>query len=103
VNATNHKGSTPLHFACYSDCPAAKQLVQSLLRHDANIESRDARGNTPLLVCCLSGRDDIIDLLLEQGANPNVKNSDGETANSIAIFHNHLKIADKFDEYKSKK
>lgn len=57
VNATNHKGSTPLHTLCYTiNSYHGMDLLKLLIDSGANVNHADNRGMTPILVCCTSGR-----------------------------------------------
>lgn len=58
VDASNHKGSAPLHFACYGESTHDNPLevVRILIEAGAQIDQKDERNMTPLLVCCVSGR-----------------------------------------------
>lgn len=51
---------------------------------DGAIDQRDANGFTPLQHACSEGHASIVQLLLDEGANPNVRNIDGETALHLA-------------------
>jgi ankyrin repeat protein len=44
----------------------------------------DHHGNTPLIWAASEGNDDIVQLLVEQGANVNTQNFAGETALFLA-------------------
>jgi ankyrin repeat protein len=50
----------------------------------AELNKQDHNGNTPLLWAASEGRDDIVTLLVEQGADINCQNYDGETALYLA-------------------
>src|SRR5262245_16445920 len=55
--------------------------VRALLRGDRSlINVRDASGATPLMHGCLYAGEDLVKLLLDQGADPNLKNDAGATA-----------------------
>ncbi|XP_059174822.1 putative ankyrin repeat protein RF_0381 [Physella acuta] len=60
-------------------------LVQILIFHGANIETRDEDGNTPLLICAEKGFTDIALLLVDKGADINSYNKDGDTALLLSI------------------
>jgi ankyrin repeat protein len=51
---------------------------------DGEIDQRDANGFTPLQHACTEGHASIVQLLVNEGANPNVRNIDGETALHLA-------------------
>lgn len=98
VNLANHKHSTPLHFTCFGSDPAEhpRDVLLALLDSGADPNKRDYRGNTPLLVACQSGRSDFIDLLIERGGDPTVKNQEGQGAHEVAVFFGHERIAARF-------
>mmetsp|Transcript_13922 Transcript_13922/g.20821 ORF Transcript_13922/g.20821 Transcript_13922/m.20821 type:complete len:274 (+) Transcript_13922:102-923(+) len=100
VNLPNHKGSTPFHFLCYHEqaTPGHLEFARKLVKHGADIHARDGRGMTPFLVCCSSGREDLIDLLLEEGADPTVRDGSGRSAHDIAEFHRHPHIMQRFTD-----
>jgi ankyrin repeat protein len=53
--------------------------LQSNLSEKASIDTRDARGNTPLLWASALGNVEAVQLLLKNGADPNVENAFGVT------------------------
>ncbi|PVE58962.1 hypothetical protein DC429_00655 [Arthrobacter sp. TPD3018] len=59
--------------------------MQYLLQHKADPNIRDAKGNTPLALAVMAGRDDLVDLLLMFKANPNLANSSGQTPLILAV------------------
>ena len=79
-------GYTPLHMACFgSDREFARiALVAALVEKRANIEARDASGNTPLLKAAGTGVTDVVELLIEKTANPHVTNNRGVGALQMA-------------------
>ena len=62
IQITNNKGSSPLHFLCYTTTTTREESDKSLnhckilLEYGCDVNSKDMRGATPLLVCCVSGR-----------------------------------------------
>lgn len=48
VNAVDAEQQTPLHLAVRANCPVEPELVKTLIRHDANLDHADTRGQTPL-------------------------------------------------------
>ncbi|XP_019852449.1 PREDICTED: serine/threonine-protein phosphatase 6 regulatory ankyrin repeat subunit C-like [Amphimedon queenslandica] len=72
VNEKDWKSITPLHSAAQLGCA---DMVQRLLNKNANVNCRDMFDLTPLHFVCDSqdGRKDILQLLLEAGADPHLK------------------------------
>ncbi|XP_059174813.1 putative ankyrin repeat protein RF_0381 [Physella acuta] len=62
-----------------------KFIAQILLFYNANLETRDEDGNTPLLICAEKGFTDIALLLVDKGADVNSYNNDGDTALLLSI------------------
>jgi ankyrin repeat protein len=79
VNAKNLKKITPLHIANYPE------MTEFLLNNGADKNALDENGNTPLLILAgeIDGYDSMV-VLLEAGADPNIKNNSGESALDIA-------------------
>lgn len=69
VNATFGEGETLLHVAIIL---YREDLIEVLLKNDANIEALTDNGHSPLLVSIAFGGL-LTELLLEKGANPNAK------------------------------
>ena len=83
VSATNDEGMTPLHIA---QCASA---VKALVAAGANVNARARGGMTPLIVQSTEGGDtgslETMATLLKAGADPNVKDDDGQTAMDYAL------------------
>ena len=67
--------------------------MQYLLQHKADPNIRDSKGNTPLMLAALAGREDLVDLLLTFKANPNLANSSGQSALILAVNTRNEAIA----------
>jgi ankyrin repeat protein len=80
INARSNDGITLLHIV--TDADAVSLLVQ----RGADIEAKDAEGGTPLVEQANNQANgpDVVAALLANGANPNAKGTDGETALSFA-------------------
>lgn len=75
-NAYDKSGMTPLmafiqHIPDHEDDKARtlQSILETLIRSGANIEARNRRGETPLLMAARVGRKTALNVLLEQGAN----------------------------------
>lgn len=65
----------------------AGDAMKWLLRHGAEVDVRDGRGSTALLVALMSGNSAGARVLLDAGANPNATNLDGYSPLSFAQSH----------------
>lgn len=81
-NLVNNEGSSCLAAAAYSDYG---RMTERLVGGGAQIDSKDTRGVTPLMVAAESGSPRAARALVESGADPTgIENSDGESACDIA-------------------
>ncbi len=60
----------------------SRELIRELLKAGAEVNAKDSRGMTPLMLAVASETQDIevVKLLLDAGADPNVRSAAGETA-----------------------
>lgn len=88
VNARNDEGITPLHLALYPEVAAC------LLDHGAPIQCASDNGSTPLHTQVADGEErlDVIELLLERGADRNAKDYYGLTPLDIAVKREEREI-----------
>ncbi len=56
---------------------------------DAYVNSLDPHGCTPLFYACENGHVDVVQLLLNYGADPHIANPEGVTPLAIARLHNN--------------
>jgi hypothetical protein len=53
--------------------------IDMCMKRGMSVNAQDDRGNTPLHYAYYQGRQDVIDRLIAYGADPGIRNSDGET------------------------
>lgn len=70
----NMTGWTPLHYAAIG---GRTEMVMLLLEHHAYIDAPSANGTTPLMMAARDGQFRIARLLVEQGADPSLRNEAG--------------------------
>lgn len=87
LNARDKDDATPLILYTKESsaltvlAPSASVGVRFLLDHGADINAKNQKGDTALLVAATEGaRPTLFRFLLERGANPNASNADGNTA-----------------------
>jgi hypothetical protein len=64
-----------------------------LLDRGANVNDRHGGGGTSLIDASYAGHKEVVELLLDRGADVSVMTNDGRTAFDIASDHNHDHIA----------
>lgn len=77
----NKPGWTPLHYAATG---GHDDIVSLLLEHSAYIDAASPNGTTPLMMAAYYGTTATVRTLLEQGADPALKNEQGLTAIDFA-------------------
>lgn len=78
--------------------------VRLLIEHvGANMDTKDARGNTLIALAASLGHVKIVNLLLDMGVNPDVKNNTGETALMLAAGNGYNNVVKRLIEGGAKK
>lgn len=80
----NKTGWTPLHYAASSTAAQAPDMVALLLEHHAYIDAASPNGTTPLMMAVRYGTADAARRLVEEGADPTLRNQLGLTATDFA-------------------
>jgi len=82
----NKPGWTPLHYAAtkgYID------IMRLLIEHSAYLDAESPNGTTPLMMAAYYGTPQAVKLLLEEGADPLIKNKLGLSAMDFAKQSTH--------------
>lgn len=80
----NRPGWTALHYAASNKGPNARAIAALLLEHHAYIDAESPNGSTPLMMAARYGHEDVVRLLLEEGADPTLRNQRGLDAIDFA-------------------
>jgi uncharacterized protein len=80
----NKPGWTPLHYAASNPEPVSADMVNLLLEHHAYIDAASPNKTTPLMMAAHYGHDSVVKLLLEEGADPLLRNEQGLSAIDFA-------------------
>lgn len=75
--------------------------VSVLMRHGANVNLADERGNLPLHLAAGEGHLRVVHLLIGRTANPRTSNGQGYTAGQLARLRRRMDTAIYIDEYLS--
>ena len=86
----NRPNWTPLHYAASKGHTAMMRL---LIDNDAYIDAESPNGTTPLMMAAYYASPIAVKLMLEEGADPNLQNQDGQTALDMALSKDKLLIA----------
>jgi len=84
VNKSDNLGNTPLYEACVH---SSLEMVKLLLDSGADVNFTNTYGQSPLMVC---NNIKVADLLIENGANEDLEDIDGETVMSYAVNNNEF-------------
>lgn len=80
--SVNRPNWTPLHYAASKGHIAMMHL---LIDNDAYIDAESPNGTTPLMMAAYYATPAAVKLMLEDGADPTLKNQDGMTALDLAV------------------
>lgn len=80
----NKPGWAPLHYAATNAEPESTDMVRLLLEHHAYIDADSPNRTTPLMMAAQYGLPAVVKLLLEEGADPLLRNEQGLTAIDFA-------------------
>ena len=77
----NKPGWTALHYAATG---GHTEIIRLLIQHYAYVDAESPNGSTPLMMAAMYGTSDAVIALLEAGADPTLRNSQGLTALDFA-------------------
>ena len=80
----NKTGWTPLHYAASSTQGDQLGVAKLLIENAAYIDAASPNGSTPLMMAAMYGNTSTLKLLLDEGADPTLKNQLGLTAVDFA-------------------
>lgn len=97
VTKEDKEGRTALIFAASGPFPEPATL---LLNQGAKVDLTDNVGQwSALMFASAEGNNDVVKILLEHGADINLKDKDGETALDFAQNNGHTEVATLIDNY----
>lgn len=88
LEAQSRENNTPLHIACLNG-DAALDIVNFLIKKNANIHAANKNGETPIHISASGGHKQLTDILLEKGADVNVLDAEGRTPVVLAVIGDH--------------
>ncbi len=86
----NRTGWTPLHYAASS---GSILVIRVLLDHAAYIDAESPNKTTPLMMAARAGHRSAVQYLLDEGADPSLKNEVGLSAADFARAQGHADLA----------
>ena len=84
INEQDWLGNTPLHESMYKSPANLAQIVRLLLKFGAQVNMENKITDTPLHLVACYGRSEVVQILLDAGADPHLVDMSGETAMDIA-------------------
>lgn len=86
LQSQDKDGNTPLHFAAKIGGP----VLHYLLQHNPPLNAVNHAGQTPLHMAAIEGRDDSVELLMQYGCDPSLRDLNGlapvDTAERLKFF-----------------
>ncbi|KAI5641883.1 ankyrin repeats (3 copies) domain-containing protein [Phthorimaea operculella] len=98
IGATDLQGWQEVHQACRN---GLVQHLDHLLFYGADMNGRNASGNTPLHVCAVNAQDSCARQLLFRGCDKEALNFANQTPYQVAVIAGNLELAEVIKNYKS--
>ncbi len=89
INGRDRGGVTALHWATHR---GETKIALLLLKNHAAVNVQDQFGEAPLIWAAMAGDKTVVEALLRLGANRNLKNVDGWTAERLAKRNKHADV-----------
>lgn len=104
INDQDNSGFTPLIRASWQGDENMVKLLLRIPGINLNLQTKIDftcywRGSTALMVAAQKGYDAVVNLLLNAGADANLKNADGKTALICAVIYKHKKVVERLLQY----
>jgi ankyrin repeat protein len=96
INAPNGFGLNPLFLAVIN---SKADVLEILLRHNANINFTDQDQNSALIRAAYKGHTEIVEKLLSHQANVEIKNKNGDSALIMAAKEGHTRIVEQLIQH----
>lgn len=92
---------SPLHLVCTKEKPAERliPLIELLIKAGADPNQPDVDGLTPLMVC---NSPEVAVFLMDNGANPALRNDDGQTAYDFHMKNGYPPIAEAIKNWQAR-
>lgn len=84
IDATDYNGFNTFHFACQNGWISIVEKILNNKKKYLNIDLKTLQGDTPLILACQQGEKEIVELLLEHGADITTRNADDNSLLMIA-------------------
>ncbi|OQV20518.1 SH3 and multiple ankyrin repeat domains protein 3 [Hypsibius exemplaris] len=97
--AVDSQGSQEIHQVCRN---GYVRHLEHLIFYGADIDARNASGNTPLHVCAVNNQESCARVLLFRGADKHAKNYANQTAYHVAVIAGATILADVIKTHSSK-
>jgi ankyrin repeat protein len=94
----NKTGWAPLHYAVSVQGPHQTEIARILLDHSAYIDADSPNKTTPLMMASYYGSPEAARMLLEEGADPTLRNQQGMSAADFARKGNRTELAAELDK-----
>ncbi len=100
VHIRDPRGNTHLHNAVREG--AKPFVINFLLKKGLAINAQNAWGETALFIAARDGRDALVEILLNNGADSKIRTNAGYSALGIAKSNGHARVAERLVAHRAK-